>query len=43
MSEKLTPYEIEKFAKEWLEVTVSLSRFIKKSESESKKIKENQS
>lgn len=41
MSEKLTPSEIEKFAKEWLEVTASLSRFINKSESE--KIKENQS
>ena len=43
MSEKLTSSEMENFAKEWLEVTASLSRFIKKSESESEKIKENQS
>ena len=43
MSEKLTPSEIEKFAKEWLEVTASLSRFINKPESNSEKIKENQS
>lgn len=43
MSEKLTPSEMEKFAKEWLEVTASLSGFINKSESESEKIKENQS
>ncbi|MFR8473607.1 MAG: hypothetical protein ACLVCT_01650 [Lachnospira sp.] len=43
MSEKLTPSELEKFTKEWLEVTASLSGFINKLKKESEKIKENQS